>query len=217
MMALKGLLAGIAIAFGGMLFLLVMTFVPAPINKILGALVFPIGLSIVCLCSLFLFTGKIGLIFEKKQDSDYYLSLPIMYIFNLLGAGLMGYLCYLIFKNTDIYLKVASIAFNKTNFTDVNSYFSIFFKALLCGLCVYLAVRFFATNKHMVTKLICVFLFIGVFVYMGWEHCIANAYYFMFANALNANSIANIAIVTLGNILGTLPGILLFKAAKRID
>lgn len=209
-MALKGFLAGAAISLGGLLFLIMMTYVPAPMNKVMGALVFPIGLSIVCIFKLFLFTGKIGLIFEKKQDQDYYISLPVMYVFNLVGALLCGLLCYLIFKDTSIYQKVSSISLNKTQFNTANDIVDYFVKAFLCGLCVYLAVRFFAVSKLMAVKLIAVFAFIGFFVYKGYEHCIANMYYFSFALFPNPHVLSNLAIVTLGNIVGTIPGVILF-------
>ena len=209
--ALKGLLAGISIAFGGILFLIAMTYIPSPYNKFVGAILFPIGLSIVCYFSLLLFTGKIGLIFEKKQDNDFYVSLPIMYIFNIIGSFIIGAICYLLLKNTDIYLKVLNVASNKINFINPNSYFDLFIKAFLCGLCVYLAVRYYFFLKNKILKFVAIFIFISFFVYMGYEHCIANAFYFAFAMPYNPSYLINIIIVTLGNIIGTIPGVILFK------
>lgn len=74
----KGILAGLAIGLGGFLFTLMTYALPNELGKILRALLFPIGLSIVCIFKLFLFTGKIGLVFESKQTKDFYINLPLM-------------------------------------------------------------------------------------------------------------------------------------------
>ena len=58
------ILAGAAIAFGGLLFLLSKAFIPAdsPVpSQLVGALLFPVGLLLVCYFKLNLYTGKIGM------------------------------------------------------------------------------------------------------------------------------------------------------------
>lgn len=211
---LKGVLAGAAIGFGGFLFLVITYLLPNEIGKILGALLFPIGLSLVCIFNLNLFTGKIGLVFEEKKDKEFYISLPIMYIGNFIGALTMGYLTFVIFKDTDVFNRLAEVASSRTNYVDFYSYLACLAKSFLCGLCVYLAVKSYALCKKMYAKFILVFIFIGLFVYVGGEHCIANMYYFSSANAWSWQAIVNILIVTIGNILGTLPGIIMLKNLK---
>lgn len=215
----KGILAGAAIALGGFLFT-VITFAfrdpqYAEIGKILGALLFPIGLSIVCFCKLFLFTGKIGLVFERKQTKDFYIFLPLMYIGNILGSLIIGYLCFGIFRNTDLFTRISAIAEAKTAFTDYQYYLSFIVKSLITGLCVYLAVKSFGVCKNRVVGVILVFVFIGLFVYIGGDHCIANMFYFSFANQWTGYAFLNIALATVCNSLGTIPGVLLFKGIKQ--
>ena len=212
---LKGALAGASIALGGFLFTLITYALPNEIGKILGALLFPIGLSMVCLFKFLLFTGKIGSVFEGKQEKDFYISLPLMYIGNILGAVGVGYLCFAIFHNTDLFLRVSAIAEGKTAFNGYEFYLSLIVKALITGLCVYMAVKAFALSKNKAIGLVLLFVFIGIFVYIGGDHCIANMYYFSFANKWTGYAFLNVALATLANSLGTIPGVLLLKSLLK--
>ena len=53
-----------------------------------------------------------------------------------------------------------------------------------------------------------------IFVYIGGDHCVANMYYFSFANSWTGYALLNIALATICNSIGTIPGVLLFKAFK---
>lgn len=212
---LKGILAGMAIALGGFLFTVITHYVPGEIGKILGALIFPVGLFNVCFFKLFLFTGKIGLVFEEKQTKDFYINLPIMYVGNFLAALAIGYLCFIIFKDHELFLRISNIAAGKTNLVTYEHYFAMIVKALITGLCVYLAVKVYALAKKRYIGIILLFAFIAIFVYIAGDHCIANMYYFSFANNWTSNAIVNIVLVTICNSLGTIPGVLLLKAIKK--
>ena len=212
---LKGILAGAAIALGGFLFTCITYLLSNEGGKILGALLFPIGLSLVCIFKLFLFTGKIGLVFEGKQEKDFYIFLPLMYIGNILGSLAIGYLCFAIFRNTDLFGRISAIAIAKTAFNDWEYYLAFIVKSLITGLCVYLAVKSFGIAKKMIVKLILVFVFIGLFVYIGGDHCVANMFYFSFANSWTGYAFLNVALATVCNTLGTLPGVLLFKSINK--
>ena len=212
----KGMLAGIAIGFGGFLFILMTYLLPNELGKILGALLFPIGLSIVCVCKLFLFTGKIGMVFEQKQSKEFYLNLPIMYVGNILGSLAIGYLCFAIFSNTDLFNRTLEVAANKTAFTDYQFVLAMIVKSLITGLCVYLGVKSFLVSKNRVVGIFLIFVFIFLFVYIGGDHCVANMYYFSFANKCdNGYTYLNILIATICNSLGTIPGVLLFKLFEK--
>ena len=65
---LKGIAAGASIGFGGFLYILMVFLIPGEGGKVLGSLLFAVGLFTVCSLSLHLYTGKIGLIYEKKQE-----------------------------------------------------------------------------------------------------------------------------------------------------
>lgn len=215
----KGILAGAAIALGGFLFTVITFAFREPqyleVGKILGALLFPIGLSLVCIFKLFLFTGKIGIIFEGKQTKEFYIDLPLMYVGNILGSLAIGYLCFGIFRNTDLFLRITEIADAKTAFNDYQYYLSLIVKSLITGLCVYLAVKSFGLAKNKIIGLLLLFVFIGLFVYIGGDHCVANMYYFSFANKWTGYAFLNIALATVCNSLGTIPGVLMVKAFNK--
>ena len=94
---LFGIYAGMAIGFGGLLNIVANTLLSsAPIwGRILGSLLFPIGLTMVCFFSFNLFTGKIGYLFDN--DKSYLLFLLFVYIGNILGSLLMGAFCKVVF------------------------------------------------------------------------------------------------------------------------
>jgi len=212
----KGVLAGLAIGLGGFLFTLMTYALPNELGKILGALLFPIGLSVVCIFKLFLFTGKIGLVFEGKQTKDFYINLPLMYIGNIIGSLILGYLCFAIFRNTDLFIRIRDIAANKTNFDSGYEYYlMLIVKSLITGLCVYLAVKSYGLIKNKIVGVFLIFVFIFIFVYIGGDHCVANMYYFSFANSWTGYAFLNIALATICNSIGTIPGVLLFKAFKK--
>ena len=77
---LKGILAGLAIGVGGFLYVILCYAIPGEFGKILGSLLFGVGLFTVCTFSLSLYTGKIGLVFEGKKNAEFYWSLPIMLV-----------------------------------------------------------------------------------------------------------------------------------------
>ena len=67
---LKGILAGLSIGLGGFLFIILSHFVSGELGKVLGSIFFAVGLFLVCTFGFYLYTGKIGLIFEGKKDKE---------------------------------------------------------------------------------------------------------------------------------------------------
>ena len=119
---LKGVLAGISIGFGGFLYILMVFLIPGEGGKVLGSLLFAVGLFTVCTFYLSLYTGKIGLIYEKKQTKTFYLSLPIMLVGNAVGAIGLGYLCFAIFRNLDIFAFAKATSAVRLSFTKFDDF-----------------------------------------------------------------------------------------------
>ena len=212
---LKGILAGLSIGLGGFLYILMIHFVKDELGKVLGSFLFAIGLFLVCTFFLTLYTGKIGLVYEEKHDKWFYISLPVMYIGNAIGAFALGYLCYFIFKgNVEMMKTVEIVCSSRTTLGNFNDYLACIIKSFLCGLCVYLAVKCFGLNRLRPIGISLLVLFVFIFVYSGFQHCIANMYYFGFGNHIKANTFINLALVTLFNSIGPLPGVMIFKLVK---
>lgn len=212
---LKGILAGLAIGLGGFLYILMVHFVNGELGKVLGSTLFAVGLFLVCTFKLSLYTGKIGIIYEGKQTKDFYWFLPVMLIGNAIGAFALGYLCFAIFKNTDIMNTVNNTCSIRTTLNSFNDYLSCIIKSILCGTCVYLAVKCFNLDRLKPLGISLLVFFVFVFVYCGFQHCIANMFYFGFGNHINGYTFINLALVILFNSIGPIIGVALFKLFKK--
>ncbi len=212
---LKGILAGLSIGLGGFLYVLMVYLIPGELGKVLGSILFAVGLFTVCTFSLHLYTGKIGSIYEGKQNKQFYICLPIMLIGNAIGAFALGYICYFIFKDTSMMNTVNNVCLIRTTLNTFNDYLSLMIKSLLCGLCVYLAVKSFLLNRLKPVGILLLVFFVFIFVYSGFQHCIANMFYFGFGNQISINTLINLVLCILFNSIGPIFGALLFKLFNK--
>ena len=217
---LFGVYAGLAIGFGGLLFVVSKTLlIKQEIwANILGSCLFPVGLTLVCFLGLNLFTGKIGYLLDNKRS--YWVYLGLVYLGNLIGAILLGLLCLLIFSGSEIQGTAWDIGYNKLKLlTDFQflPIMKLFAGSVLCGFCVYVAVFCYKVFKQWWVKVIGIFIPIFIFVFFGFNHCVANMFYFAFGwNYGNPLSYLNLLIVTLGNSIGAIALNELIKAFKKL-
>lgn len=214
---LFGIYAGLAIGFGGLLNILMNSaFSGNPIwGRILGSLLFPIGLTLVCFLGLNLFTGKIGYVLDNNKG--YLGFLVLVYLGNIIGSLLIGVFCLLVFKDTGVYGTAWKISDGKMVNFEFLPMMKLFAGAVLCGVCVYAAVFCYKTFKQVWLKVIGIFIPIFLFVFFKFDHCVANMFYFTFSwHYGNPLAYLNIAIVTLGNSLGSIVINELVKAFKKL-
>ena len=202
---LKAIAAGAAISLGGFLYCLMVFLVPGVGGKFLGSVLFSVGLFLVCSLNLSLYTGKIGIIYEGKQDKLYYISLPIILIGNLGAALGVGLLANLAFQNVGGLMDVVNAAAaSRLSLDNFDSYFSLCIASFLCGLCVYLAVKLFVLRRMKPLGIFLLVFFVFVFVYCGFQHCIANMFYLAAAGLWNVNTLVGLLVCILGNSAGAL-------------
>lgn len=182
----KAVLAGVCIALGGTVYLSVE-------NKIIGSLLFTIGLYAIVLNGLFLYTGKIGYLVVEQNKKEYLKILLTTWIGNLVGTG-SGALAVLQTRISGIAENVDAICANKLADSPV----SIFILAVFCGMLMYIAVDGF---KEKGNPLI-LFMGVSVFILSGFEHCIANMFYFSLAGAWSVKAFLYLLIMTAGNSVG---------------
>lgn len=211
----KGILAGLAIGLGGFLYVIMCYLLPNEYGKLLGSILFAVGLFLVCTFSLSLYTGKIGVIYEGKQEKSFYYSLPIMLIGNAIGAFLLGYICYFIFKDSDVMVTVNNVCSIRTTLNSFEDYLSLMVKSFLCGVCVYLAVKSFSLNRLKPVGILLLVFFVFLFVYCGFQHCIANMFYFGFGNHLKWETLFNLLLCILFNSFGPIIGVLFYNLLKN--
>lgn len=183
-------LAGISIGLGGTVFL-------TQESKVLGSALFTVGLFMVLTRGFNLFTGKVCYIFEK--DLRYALDLPIMWLGNLLGAWLTGMgVRSTRYLTAEIAEKAVKICQAKLN----DNLWSIFILAVFCNMLIYIAVDGFNKNPHDLGKYLSVFFGVMVFIICGFEHCVANMYYFSVADMWSWKTLLYVVVMTLGNSVG---------------
>lgn len=210
-----GVLAAFAIALGAFSSLFLKTGNDA-ITQVLQAFIFTIGLFLICCLGFYLYTGKIGYILGAKKK--FIIDLPIILLGNFAGAALFGYVFYFLIQSGNI--TVVSEALEKIVIVKTSTamtaegFGALFIKGILCGMCVFLAVYLFANVKNPGFRYLGLILPIMAFVLCGFEHCIANVFYFSAANSWDANSVLNILYVTVGNSVGSIILYGVFKLIK---
>ncbi len=186
----SAILAGFMIGMGGTVFL-------SLDNKALGACMFGVGLFTVVIFRLQLYTGKIGYVpFEKKE---YALELLLTWLGNFCGTVLIAK-CV---QNTrilteDMLNKVITMAQTKLE----DNLLSIFILSIFCGILMFIAVDTFREQQGSTIKVIAVFIPVMVFILSGFEHVVANMYYFTMAKTWSFHTIIALLVMTAGNSVG---------------
>ena len=186
---LKSILAGIMIAIGGTVYLSLE-------NKVFGSIFFTIGLFGVVVYSFNLYTGKIGYLINNF-NFKYIKELIITLIGNFIGTFFVGF----ILRYTRIYSLINENAIKIVNVKLSDSIYSILILSFFCGLLMYFAVNGYKEIKDG-GKYLAIFLGVIVFILCGFEHCIANMYYFTVANAWSFISFKYLLVMILGNSIG---------------
>lgn len=187
---LKAIMAGIMISIGGTINLMLD-------NKIIGALLFSIGLYMICANSYNLYTGKIGYLVHNKIK--YLIELLITLLGNLIGTIGVGYLLRITRISESIINKAKSLCTIKLDDTIL----SILILSFFCGILMFLAVDLYKKLDN-VGKYLAIFLGVSVFILSGFEHCVANMYYFSVSNMWSLKTIIYMLIMILGNSLGSI-------------
>lgn len=192
---LSAVLAGVMISLGGAVYLSCTAVDKAP----LGACLFSLGLSVILIQGLLLFTGKTAYLFENKLSYIPYLL--TIWLGNLLGCMLMGLLIQIVKPN--LAEKALSLCTTKLEQTPLQT----IILAALCGILVYIAVDYFRSDddKKALPKYLLVFTCVPAFILCGFEHSIADMFYFSASSAYSlytVQGILYILLVTVGNLLG---------------
>lgn len=190
-------LAGVAISIGGAAFL-------ACDSKAVGAAAFTVGLFAVCTLGLNLFTGKVCYVFDNGPA--YAAGCLLIWLGNLCGAFLSGSLLRM--TRVDWTDKAAALCEVKLSDTPL----SVFILAVFCNILIYLAVESYRENPHELGKYLGLALGVAVFVLAGFEHCVANMFYFTAGGAWSGKAFLYILIMTLGNAVGGV----IFPLAKKL-
>ncbi len=186
---LRAALTGIAIGIGGTVYL-------SCENKTAGAFLFGTGLFTVLTFGFFLFTGKVGYAVENKPP--YLIDLAVIWLGNLIGAFLIGELVLFTRIGGNISEKAKALCDVKL----ADGLPSIFILSFFCGMLMFIAADGYKNIKNPVGQMLAVFLPVMTFILSGFEHCVANMYYFSAAEAWSGKAWIYMAVMSLGNAAG---------------
>ena len=188
--------AGIMIAIGGSVFL-------SCDSKYVGAVLFSVALLCICYLGYYLFTGKIGYLandFSKKNI----LNLTVGLAVNLITTFLLGMLISFAFP------ALLDKAYIICSAKLAQTFLITFIRAIFCGVLMYTAVEIFKEKKTPLGIIFC----IPVFILCGFEHSIADMFYFGASGIFKAKILTFELAAVLGNTVGGLILPLLSKMPK---
>ena len=190
----RAFLAGIMISVGGCVFI---GCYPTPTSisdyRWVGAILFAIGLFTIFHFGFDLYTGKVGYALENKPS--YIIDLLIIILGNFIGCLMIGYMMPL----------ETATKFVEMRMTNVD-YLRVLFKGILCGLLMFIAADYYKKTKGFLGA----FVAVPVFILSGFEHSIADMFYFASAFFKDSNCFALgdgalfILVVIIGNAIGGL-------------
>ena len=191
---LNAILAGLFIGIAGT----VCMAVPDPV---MGAFLFGFGLLTIVSYGFKLYTGAIGyLAVQGKNTPRYLFELLLIWVGNLVGCFSVGFLVRQTRSFPGFAERVANVCAAKTG----DCWTSWLILSFFCGILMYVAVETFKRKDELdaVVRVPVLFLCVAIFILSGFEHCIANMYYFSAADAWSWKALAAIGVMTLGNSLG---------------
>jgi formate/nitrite transporter len=199
------IMAGIFISIGAIANLISQSLFQGSVGKLIGSILFSIGLILIFVANGELFTGNNlmidGVVAKTIAIKSMIKNWFIVYIGNFIGCFISVILIYFskIFNTVTIY-NVYKLIILK----DSKSFIVLFTLGILCNILVCLAVWMNYSSTNIIDKILIPILPITVFVFCGFEHSIADMFYLLINSFYNLSlSTFNILIpVTLGNIIG---------------
>lgn len=177
------------------------------IKRLIAGVVFPAGLAMVVLSGAELFTGNclmsIALLDKRIKLTGVLRNWVVVYIGNFLGSALIAAMvvCGGVFAGKEEILISAAAG-------KIMPFEQALCRGILCNILVCLAVLMAAAATDASGKIIGLFFPVAAFVMAGYEHCVANMYYFTAGVLAGADLTVmdmfmyNFLPVTIGNIIG---------------
>ena len=180
----SGIAAGVCICLGGSVFL-------ACENRIVGAVLFSVALLCICFKGYALFTGKVGYV-PEAHDQESVSVLLLALLGNAIGTVAGGYLIRAALPNLGAAAETICLA--KLN----QAWWATLVRGCFCGVLMYLAVSTYRDNKTPLGILFC----IPVFILSGFEHSIADIFYFAASGIVSLPAFGFLWLVIIGNAIG---------------
>ena len=175
----KAIYAGFVIGIGGIVYL-------SMENRVIGSLLFSFGLLTIVTQGFYLYTGKIGFVREWKELPDMAITICGNYIGTMAAALLAN---------------AAQVDIDSSKLVEAkleNELWNVFLLSILCGVMMYLAIDNYNRSK----QIIFVILPVMIFILSGFEHSVANMFYFHLAGVYSGKSFLRLVVMLAGNGIG---------------
>ena len=211
--ALLAVLAGAFIGLGALMFTLVASDAGLGFaaTRLLGGLAFSLGLILVTVAGAELFTGNnlLAMAWASRRigSAELLRNWVVVCAGNFVGAAGLAVLVALSGHPAMNDGAVASTAVAIAQAKAQLPLAELFFRAVLCNLLVCMAAWMALAGRTVTDRVLAIVFPITAFVAAGFEHSIANMYFFPLAMALGAplgagDLARNLAVVIAGNIIG---------------
>ncbi len=218
-MAALGVLAGGFIGLGALYFNLVASDpdLGFAAKRVLGGVVFSLGLVLVVVAGAELFTGNNLMVMARvrgKITTGLMLrNFAVVYLANFIGAGGLALIVAFSGHGTMNEGRVGETAVAIGAAKCGLGFVEAFLKGVLCNLLVCLAVWLAMAGRSVIDRIVAVVFPISAFVAAGFEHSVANMYFVPLALFLDGGAapealtwtaflVRNLLPVTLGNLVG---------------
>ncbi len=223
-MFMLGVVAGGSIGLGALYYTIVASdaSLSFAVSRVLGGVVFCLGLTLVIIGGAELFTGNNLIVMAwadgRISTAALLRNWVVVYVGNAVGGigiALLVILSHHLDLN-DAKIEVAALGIAKTKIEL--PLLTAFFRGILCNLLVCLAVWLAMGGRSVTDKILALLLPVSAFVAAGFEHSVANMYFiplgimaasmghapagFDASSLTVAGAIHNLIPVTLGNIVG---------------
>ena len=181
-----GIASGMMVGIGGTVYL-------SCENKVVGAVLFAVALLVICILGLYLYTGKIGLFIENPSKKSA-AALAVGLAGNAVGAVMTGILTAIAKP------QIVNVAKAACDGKLDGGMLKGLIAAVFCGVLMYAAVKTYAKSGTLVGIIFC----IPTFILCGFEHSVADMYYFAVASfgGFDPTSILFVLVAVVGNTLG---------------
>ncbi len=185
---IQSIYAGFMIGIGGIVNL-------SSDNRVIGSLLFSFGLLTIVVQGFYLYTGKIGFVNKAGELLD----MLVVILGNFMGAWIAAFLCHL----AHLHIDSTELVQKKLQ----NGIGNIFVLSMFCGVMMYLAIDNYNKSK----QIIFIIAPVMIFILSGFEHSVANMFYFHLAGEYHVKAFAYLAVMVIGNGVGAT----LFRVFKR--
>lgn len=212
---LMAILSGFMIGIGGTASLLANSLL-GNWGRLIGAILFSLGIYAIVTYGMKLFTGMVADIPKMGMKSLW--RLPLCFFGNIIGVAIVAVLVYYSPLATPVVAKGSATVAAKL--AQESWALKSFCSAILCGWLITLSVwaSKYAPKKNLSASIEVIFPVV-VFAFCGFDHSVANMLYFYFLGEVSWRVVGYIVMSVLGNIVGgvLLPLVILLKERAKVE